>query len=343
VADAKLVRLLRLLRLVPRAPRSLSTDAIKASLDAEGEKATMRTLQRDLLALEKIGQEIGLGIECIDRAKPYRWRRLEGGDDYFAPHVDPQAALALRLVETHLDHLLPKATRRVLTPYLQEARRALQGKPVEKWLDKVRMIPRTQKLEPPKVKGEVASVIYQALHDGKQIRARYKKRGATRPKDYVLHPAGLVYRDSVGILLARASDHPDVYQYPLHRFDDAELTSDDAVIPAAYSLDEEIQDGKLAFDVGPDIDLELVAEESAAVSLEETALAPAQTTQTRDDGRVVVKARVANTLVLRAWLLGFGSQVEVVKPFELREAIAADVRRAAAMYARRPASRSASR
>ena len=42
-------------------------------------------------------------------------------------------------------------------------------------------------------------------------------------------------------------------------------------------------------------------------------------TTEQSDGRILVEATVADTSQLRWWLLGFGSQVEVLEPISLRE------------------------
>jgi len=66
-------RLMRLLQLLPRAPQYIDTSQLEEELTADGIRATRRTLQRDLVSLERMG----FAIECIDAAKPYRWRFLD--------------------------------------------------------------------------------------------------------------------------------------------------------------------------------------------------------------------------------------------------------------------------
>jgi len=50
------------------------------------------------------------------------------------------------------------------------------------------------------------------------------------------------------------------------------------------------------------------------------------------DGRVEVKARVADSLQLRWWLLGFADGVEVVLPTSLRQELRDRLRGALALY-----------
>src|SRR5688572_17862797 len=218
VAD-KFHRLIRLLQAVPRQPRSIDTEALEKILASEGLQTTRRTIQRDLLALERLP----FGLECIDKEKPYRWRYKESAATLLMPGADPQAALALRLVELYLERMMPKSTLRALQPHLDASKKALDGKPVAKWLDKVRLIPRHQPLIPPKIDGAIVGVIHEALLEGKQIEAMYRGKKSAEPAEMTLHPLGLVYRDALAYLVATAWDYDDVRVYPFQRFTSAKL------------------------------------------------------------------------------------------------------------------------
>ena len=329
VAD-NFFRLMRLLQLVPRAPKFIDTEQLETILSNEGTDSTRRTIQRDLIKLESMG----FGLECLDDSKPYRWRFSEKADVVLLPGLDPQAALALRLVELHLERMLPKATLRALQPHLQAARKALDGKPVAKWLEKVRLISRSQPLLPPRIDGSITGVVHEALLEGKQIEAKYKGRGSEMAKDMTLHPLGLVHRDSVAYLVATAFEYTDARLYPLHRFLDAKMSQLKARPLAGFSLDAFIAEGELGYKIGKEeIEVELLFEKDAGQGLEETPLSADQKVTKREDGSVLVKARVPDTQVLRSWILGFASSVEVVKPRALRVAVARAHEAAVEVYA----------
>jgi proteasome accessory factor B len=50
------------------------------------------------------------------------------------------------------------------------------------------------------------------------------------------------------------------------------------------------------------------------------------------DGSLIWRARVAGSLEVRIWLLGWGADVEVLDPPELRAEVAGELERAAARY-----------
>lgn len=330
MADSRFFRLLRVLQMIPRAPKSTDTDTIKKTLNLENDKSAMRTLQRDLNDLEGLG----FGLECITTSKPYRWRFLENADAVLVPGLDPQAALALRLAELHLERMLPKQTLRAIQPHLQAARKALDGKPAARWLDKVRLISRSQPLLPPKQNGDVVAAVHEALLEGVQLDIRYHAKAKDQTREMNVHPLGLVHRDSLAYLIATARDYSDPLLLPLHRILAATKLDTKAKVLKGFDLDTFIAGGELGWRIGKsDVDVKLLFDKDAAAVVEETPLAHDQTLQRRPDGRVLVTARVPETLVLRSWLLGFGGGVEVIAPKALREAVRDGLAKGAARYA----------
>lgn len=326
----KFHRLIRLLQAVPRQPRAIDTEALEKILISEGLRTTRRTIQRDLLALERLP----FGLECIDKNKPYRWRYKETASTLLMPGADPQAALALRLVELYLERMMPRTALRALQPHLDASKKALDGKPVARWLDKVRLIPRYQPLIPPKVDGHIVGVIHEALLEGRQIEATYRAGGAhAKPKELLLHPLGLVYRDELAYLVATAWNYDDVRIYPFQRFLGAKLLEAPARARPGFNIEKFTDDGELAWRIGADdIHVALLFEPGAGRALEESPLSAHQILTRRADHKLVVEATVPDTHVFRAWLLSFGAGVEVLRPAPLRKAIAEATAAAAAKY-----------
>lgn len=78
----------------------------------------------------------------------------------------------------------------------------------------------------------------------------------------------------------------------------------------------------------------VVARFSPAVAqrVAETRWHPTQELSSGADGSVTWRARIAGLHEVRIWLLGWAADVEVLEPPELRDELAADLRRAAAQY-----------
>lgn len=81
-----------------------------------------------------------------------------------------------------------------------------------------------------------------------------------------------------------------------------------------------------------EVEVELRFDAEIAGLVTETTWHPTELVTRQADGSVMWRARVPGTLEIRRWILGWGSQVEVLAPPELREEVAATYRKAAARY-----------
>jgi predicted DNA-binding transcriptional regulator YafY len=72
------------------------------------------------------------------------------------------------------------------------------------------------------------------------------------------------------------------------------------------------------------VTVKVVFARAAARYVRERLWHPMQRLRDLEDGRLEFSARVADTLEIRRWILGWGSQAEVLEPVSLREAIQAE-------------------
>ena len=328
MSDAAFPRLLRLLQLLPPHPRTLDTTQLTALLAADGFDTTPRTVQRDLLKLEGMG----FGLQCLDDSKPYRWRLAPNSRAVLVPGLDVPQALALLLVEAHLSRLVPRAAWAALRPHLDAARRLVEGKPIRRWLERVRVIPRAQPLSPPSVDVAILDLVQVALVQDQRLAVRYRRADKADSK-LELHPLGLVVRDTVAYLVATAFDYNDVRLYALHRMRSAVIVEERArKAPAGFDLDAWIAEGETSWRLAKEpISLEVAFYDGAERSVLESPLAKDQSSVVDGDA-VIVSATVTDTRVLRAWLLSFGASLEVRRPESLRADIVQGLQQTIARY-----------
>jgi len=113
-------------------------------------------------------------------------------------------------------------------------------------------------------------------------------------------------------------DYPDIRLLTLHRMLEAQALAKPACAPDGFNLDAYIFSGELDFAVGGTVKLKVLFSRDAAFHLDERPLSDDQTIAEQKDGRMLVTTTVQDTSELRWWLLGFGDQVEVLKPVGLR-------------------------
>ncbi|MFD2113804.1 WYL domain-containing protein [Thiorhodococcus fuscus] len=124
--------------------------------------------------------------------------------------------------------------------------------------------------------------------------------------------------------------------YALHRLQSATLLNDVERRRAAnFDLDQAIASGHADFGSGERIALELRVRGYLATVLETCPLNVEQIWEPEPEGsefKARVRASVPSTGQLLRWLLGAGSNVEVVAPSELRQLVAVQAAKTAAFY-----------
>ena len=122
--------------------------------------------------------------------------------------------------------------------------------------------------------------------------------------------------------------------FKLERIEAVTLTAETFEPPVEGSIEETFP---AAWDIiadQPVVDVVLRFSPTVAGRVQETRWHPSERLTAADDGSLTWRARVSGTLEIRSWILGWGADVEVVEPPELREEIAGIVRAAAARYTR---------
>ncbi len=326
-----LIRQWHLLRMLPFAPRKAAAPVLTQSLCDLGFSVELRTVQRDL---HKLSMTFPIVVDEIH--KPYGWSWAKNAQVFDLPGIDAQVAVAFLLADAWLSHLMPTAVRDGLRRHVDQARESLSssGNRLAAWPARVAVVPQGLPTAAPTIDPQVFEQVHTAVLDGRVLTARYRRRAEQRAQGYTLHPLGVVWREQVGYLLAMANDHQDVLQLALHRFVAAEATHLEARTLPGFDLQAYIRSGAMGYRVSDEtFALALRIDPMAGARLVETPLAADQTVETEADGRLLVRATVADTMALRTWLLGFGPMCEVVGPAPLRAEIAASLRAAADRYA----------
>jgi predicted DNA-binding transcriptional regulator YafY len=327
------LRCLTMLKMIPRAPGEIDVGRIADRLSDQGYNISKRTIQRDLIKLSipfPIREEKKIG------SKANLWSWAEGSEVFDIPEMTPLAALTFTLVESFLHEILPKTVLNYLNPHFKRAKSLLdklQSTHFGRWYEKIRILPRGQTLIPAAINQEVLENVYMALMQEKQFRAKYRTKGAVEPKEYIIHPLGLVFRHEVIYLVSTLWNYKDIKQMALHRFESIELLEEQRKAPSGFSLDRYISEGEFSIPVEDKSSmLEALFDPKAAAHLFETPLAEDQTLTEKKDGKILLKATVKDTSELHWWLLGFGEKVEVLKPEKLRELFAAKIEKLSSMY-----------
>lgn len=333
----ELLRLLTVSRAdTPNEGRWDKANELAEKLKSRGYEIAVRTVQRDLKELSNI-----FPIELNDKnPRDYGWR-WKKGQNLNIQGIGTSEALAMRLVELQLKQQLPHAMLDSLEGIFNIARKKLDdlatndNRKAKDWLSKIRVVQAAQTLLPPSVDEAVQSAIYEAVLENRQITASYTAIGNAAPKEYVLHPLGIIMRGSITYLLATVKEYTTPILFALHRFQSAQLSLAAAKVPMGFNLDKAIAAGVADFAIeGEPIQLELRCSESVTNYLIETKLSEDQLITSEPDGWKRVVATVNDTWQLRWWILGQGAEIEVRAPRNVRKEIYAELQNTLHLYER---------
>ena len=327
-AQQTLLRQWTMLQAIPCLPQKISTRELESRLAEADFKVDVRTIQRDLQRLSSI-----LPLLCDD-ARPAGWSWREPAMQRTIPGMEPHVALTFVMAHSYLQQLLPKSTVDRLKPLFLTAQGVLEKHPgsISTWPEKVRVLPRGMPQAPLLIDQQVEAVVYRALLEERQLVIDYS-RGGDNLRRYQVSPLAVVVRDRSIYLVCRFAGHDDVRQLALQRIRQAEVSLDEAVAPADFSIDDYIASGEfgIVFD-SERMPLEVLLRSHLEIHLREQPIADDQQIEGVDDNWFRLTATVANNLETRLWLQSFGAEAEILGPPELRAEFARNARRLARRY-----------
>jgi predicted DNA-binding transcriptional regulator YafY len=162
-------------------------------------------------------------------------------------------------------------------------------------------------------------------------RAHEGGMGRRRVRPYLIEPSALTR----GIYLVGYDEERGATRtFKVERITDVSLTPRTFEPPAAYRAGSVLA---AAWDVIGDqarIDVVLRFARAVASRVAEARWHRSQSTEAQPDGSLIWRATVAGPFEIAIWILGWGDDVEVLEPPELRDRVAGQLRRAVALYER---------
>jgi predicted DNA-binding transcriptional regulator YafY len=316
----RLARFYRVIRYLAAHPEGATIDAIAGFVGM-----SKRTVYRDLRALEG---EIGIPLW----SEGGRWGTVEGAflpplrltlDEavafflaarltaQFADRYDPDTGAAFQ----KLAEILPPAVAR----HLERTIDVLAGRPPDERLTHhLRLLARAW------AERRVVELTYDVATYSP---GRPPRRARVRP--YLLEASATT---RALYLIGFDESRQAIRTFRLGRILDLSLTPDTFEPADAGMIQEALGRAWGVIADQEEVEVVLRFDPSVAALVTETAWHPTEQVSREADGSVVWRGRVPGTVEIRRWILGWGAQVEVLAPQELRADVAATLRDAAARY-----------
>lgn len=300
---------LELLKRIPRG-RKISASELHAQLSGSGEARDLRTIQRQLEMLAR-----HFDIERDERSKPFGYRWKDRSPGLSLPSLSPRESLVLLLAEKQLTNLLPASVMRSMDGFFRQARMNLGQQPnarrEREWADKVRVVPTSQPLLPPKLATGVLESVSEALFGNFWLEVEYRRRGREEGGNYTVMPLGLAQQDTRLYLVVRFKGHVDDRILALHRIAKARVQTLTFEPPKEFDLARFDAEGRFGFGEGQRVRLRFRIRKDEGFHLLESPLSLDQKVVELDDAYEIT-ATVNDTAQLSWWLRGFGDAVTVV-------------------------------
>lgn len=315
-------RKLDILQFVPAFPRKVSSRQIFENLKNCGhDNIDMRTIQRDLVNLEKVGL---FGLEVDKRSKPFGWFINAYFKKLNLSLMDGNTALAFKVLEQS-GATLPNTTLKELQPYFSKANQILEQDSdslLAHWLHSVTDYHFAPPLLPPEIDATAFENIKTAIFFKKQISADIKrifnggKRRVWKHYDKV-NPMGLIKQDGRQLFVCTfGSLHRRRYVLPLQFVKNVTISENDV----QQSLGNFEGVPLVRLHNKSEIKLKLLVANNALFLLHGYKLSSDQEIFNSDDAnKSILVATVKDTNKLRAFLRGLGENIEVLEPESIRD------------------------
>tara|TARA_R110002072_G_scaffold45422_6_gene126371 strand:- start:21877 stop:23013 length:1137 start_codon:yes stop_codon:yes gene_type:complete len=290
-----------------------------------------------------LGVEKGLGKSLLWRLSPYQQL------NYDFERMPAFMALALSLSEKHLKQVLPAETRFELKKLFESAQdklmkseQKLSSRHYQRLSQSVEFFQRGQRLQAASFNPHILDTIYRAILLGKRITISYQ-RGQI-PKEYELHPYGVVIMLPKLYLVAKKHDAPpedeSFRSILIHKIQDITIEPHANHVPDNFNLQQYLDSGHMDVFLSYD-DQEshrLLLEVNAAQNsnliddLKENPLSYNQQLEQIDTSTWHLTATVKRTIQLKNWLMTLGDQAKVISPKLIQEDLLSAIKAIRARY-----------
>ena len=300
-----------MLATLPRAPVAIDLETIASALASVGIETTTATIAKDLAALSE-----SFPLRSDARSERVLWSWTSDAPSWEFPALDAAAAAVLYALAQQAQAVFPRGALGLLDPLTSRAQEVLGAA-----AQRVRVLPWGPLVGPPEVDPGVLVPVLLALREQRALDLRYlrSEREAVRLE---VDPYGLVVREGRLYLVAGIANAEKPTVLVLHKVARATLLDRGANVPRDLDLDVYLQEGSPGRDDSESIDLELRFEPEIGPALVDARLDGAYSLVEESDGTWLLRASVADTSQLRAWVLSYGTFVEVLGPPPLREWVA---------------------
>jgi predicted DNA-binding transcriptional regulator YafY len=163
-------------------------------------------------------------------------------------------------------------------------------------------------------------IIEKCISERKSIEVDYYTLSRDETKRRILDPYHLIYKNGAWYLIAFCHWRKDVKIFRVDRIKAVNETGASFVIKKSFSLREYLKNS-WQITRGEEVDVVVRFFPPASRMVREMEWLPTQKIVEEKNGSIIFSARVSGLIEIKRWILGYGSQAEVLEPQSLRQEI----------------------
>lgn len=181
-------------------------------------------------------------------------------------------------------------------------------------------------------KADAIDEIMVAIEDSRQTIITYQSRNATEPVEYAVNPYGLAFHRGSLYLIAHSLDHGEIRHFKLDRLHEVEVSKLPFKRPSDFDVAKHLARSFGVFHGTGDICVRVRFSPAAARYVRESTWHTSQRLYEQSDSGVIAEFTLSATEEIKAWVLSFGKEAEILAPAELREGVAKELERMVSKY-----------
>jgi len=175
-------------------------------------------------------------------------------------------------------------------------------------------------------------IIEKCISEKKSIEVEYYTLSRDETKRRILDPYHLIYKNGAWYLIAFCHWRKDVKIFRVDRIKDVNESGKTFVIKKSFSLRDYLKNSwQIAR--GEEVNVVVRFFPPASRMVREMEWLPTQKIVEEKDGAIIFSARVSGIMEIKRWILGYGSQAEVLEPRSLRQEISSEINNILKRYA----------
>lgn len=304
-------------------PNYTTIENIQNEIKEKGYVYSEKTIIRDLQVLKKY-----FGIAHKNKGVAYK-------KDGIKPFITSDYSFLLQQIEDTLSNLLPESAILVICAYFNSVKNITRNSEnINHIKNKIEVLYNSS-LIPPKVPKDIIDNIYHAVLNENKVEIKYFKYGWKKPKKYILNSIGIVIKDQNIYFVCKDDDKDYFMHLPAQRIEYIKILNEKSIIPENFNLKEYARDNVQKWDIEEDselIDFKAEFDNGIAFMIKESPISKNQIITEKEDGSIIVEAKIPDSVQLRGFLLSLGDQVKVTKPKVLRDFFKDTIMNLASMY-----------